>query len=112
MNYLNNRGLCEKLAAEYVLGTLRGPAARRFARLAGDHATVKLMVSEWEARLTPMAEAIPERAPPSLLWPSIAARIACHPMPMTASATKKIPLRWRAAFGLRPDVGRQLAFQL
>ena len=55
MNYLNNRGLCEKLSAEFVLGTLRGSAARRFARLARDHATVKLMVSEWEARLTPMA---------------------------------------------------------
>lgn len=76
MNYLNNRGLCEKLSAEYVLGTLRGSAARRFARLARDHATVKLMVSEWEARLTPMAEAIPERTPPARLWPTIAARIA------------------------------------
>jgi anti-sigma-K factor RskA len=76
MNYLQHRELCEKLAAEFVLGTLRGGAARRFARLVSEHATLRLMVSEWEARLTPLAEAVPERAPPTRLWPVIAARIA------------------------------------
>ena len=76
MNVLQNRDLCERLAAEYVLGTLRGGAARRFARLAGDHATLRLLIGEWEARLGPMAEVVPERAPPSRLWPAVAARIA------------------------------------
>lgn len=79
MNYLQHRDLCEKLAAEYVLGTLRGAAARRFARLAGEHMTIRLMVSEWETRLSPMADAIPEKTPPTRVWRAIAARIgAAH----------------------------------
>ncbi|MEJ0048364.1 MAG: anti-sigma factor [Rhodospirillales bacterium] len=78
MDYLKHRDLCEKLAAAYVLGTLRGPAARRFARLAATHATVALMVAEWEARLTPIAAAVDERAPPASLWRKVAARIAAQ----------------------------------
>jgi anti-sigma-K factor RskA len=75
MDYLKHREVCEKLAAEYVLGTLRGAAARRFARLARDNATIRLMVQEWEARLGPLAAAIPERTPPASLWNRIAASI-------------------------------------
>jgi anti-sigma-K factor RskA len=76
MNYLKHRELCEKLAAAYVLGTLRGGAARRFAQLVGEHATIRLMVDEWETRLSPMALAIAERTPPARLWRAIAAHIA------------------------------------
>jgi anti-sigma-K factor RskA len=76
MNYLDHRELCDRLAAEHVLGTLRGPAARRFARLAAEHATLRAIIAEWESRLSPMAEAVPERAPPSRVWHAIAARIA------------------------------------
>ena len=45
--------LIERLAAEYVLGTLHGGARRRFARLMFDRADVRLAVASWEARLTP-----------------------------------------------------------
>jgi anti-sigma-K factor RskA len=76
MNYLKHRDLCEKLAAAYVLGTLRGPAARRFARLADENATIRLMVTEWEMRLSPMAGVVAERSPPPWLWQAITARIA------------------------------------
>jgi anti-sigma-K factor RskA len=82
MNYLQYRELLDKLAAEYVLGTLRGGAARRFARLAGEHATVRLLVEEWETRLTPLAAPVAERTPPARVWQAIAARIApksAHP---------------------------------
>jgi anti-sigma-K factor RskA len=86
MNYLKNRDLCEKLAAAYVLGTLRGPAARRFARLADEHATIRLMVTEWEARLSPMASVVAERSPPPWLWQAITARIAAAtPAPQPAA---------------------------
>ena len=78
MNYLKHRDLCEKLAAEYVLGTLRGAAARRFARLCVEHATVRLMVEQWEARLTPMSVAIAARKPPARVWRAISARIAAR----------------------------------
>jgi len=76
MNYLQNRALLDKLAAEYVLGTLRGGAARRFARLAGENATVRLLVEDWESWLTPLAAPVAERAPHARVWQAIAARIA------------------------------------
>jgi anti-sigma-K factor RskA len=76
MNYLRHRELLDKLAAEYVLGTLRGGAARRFARLAGDNATVRVLVEEWETRLTLLAAPVAERAPHARVWQAIAARIA------------------------------------
>jgi anti-sigma-K factor RskA len=85
MNYLKHRELCEKLAAAYVLGTLRGGAARRFAQLAGEHATLRLMVDEWETRLSPLAVAVTERTPPARLWRAIAARIAA-----TAAAARPV----------------------
>jgi anti-sigma-K factor RskA len=44
------------------------------------------MVSEWEARLTPLALAVPEHAPPASLWPKIAARIGASPGPQAAAA--------------------------
>jgi anti-sigma-K factor RskA len=86
MNYLKHRDLCEKLAAAYVLGTLRGAAARRFARLSDEHATIRLMVAEWEARLSPMADAATERVPPARLWQAIAARIAAASAPRSPAA--------------------------
>lgn len=85
MNYLKHRDLCEKLAAEYVLGTLRGAAARRFTRLSDEHATIGLMVTEWEARLSPMAEAAAERVPPARVWQAIAARIAAVSAPRSVA---------------------------
>lgn len=85
MKYLQNQELLDKLAAEYVLGTLRGAAARRFARLAGEQATVRLLVEEWETRLGPMAVPVAERAPPGRVWQAIAARIAPKGASTTAS---------------------------
>ena len=50
MNYQNAR-LRRLLAAEYVLGTLRGPARRRFERLARGDAALRAEQYFWEARL-------------------------------------------------------------
>jgi quercetin dioxygenase-like cupin family protein len=53
------------LAGEYVLGTLRGDARRRFAeRLARDPALARL-VAAWERRLAPLAESVPPAPPPA-----------------------------------------------
>ena len=40
--------LLERLAAEYVLGTLRGGARRRFERLCGVSAAARVRVHRWE----------------------------------------------------------------
>ncbi len=49
-----------QIAGEYVLGTLRGRARRRFERLRKRDAYYCEMADEWERRLGPLAESLPE----------------------------------------------------
>ena len=53
------------LAAEYVLGTLRGRARQRFARLLDADRTLGEVVARWETFLTPLAAGIRPVEPPS-----------------------------------------------
>jgi anti-sigma-K factor RskA len=63
--------LADRLAAEYVLGTLRGPARRRFERLLPAHPALREGVAQWQARLEPLAASIePVNAPPRV-WQRI-----------------------------------------
>lgn len=63
------------LAAEYVLGTLRGRARTRFEAFAQDDRALASIVSQWEAYLTPLAERVAPVEPPARVWRAIAARI-------------------------------------
>jgi anti-sigma-K factor RskA len=64
----------DALAAEYVLGTLRGRARERFEeRMAADADLAKL-VRRWEDELTPLAERVPPVEPPARVWRTIEAR--------------------------------------
>src|SRR4051794_7558700 len=65
----------EPLAAQYVLGTLRGRARLRFARLMRSDPSVAAAVTEWEGRLLPLLEALPPVQPPATVWLSILERI-------------------------------------
>ena len=47
--------LPDRLAAEYVLGTLTGGARRRFDALLPAHPALRHAVAGWEKRLLPMA---------------------------------------------------------
>ena len=76
MKYRNKPELIERLAAEYVLGTLAGGARRRFAAWMVQDAALRRAVAQWETRLIPMAAAVRETAPPKSLWPAIAAQVA------------------------------------
>jgi anti-sigma-K factor RskA len=71
-----NPELREKLASEYVIGTLRGRARARFQALARYDPQLRRTVTEWEARLTPLSAAAGEIAPPARLWQAVAKRIA------------------------------------
>ena len=71
-----NPQLREKLASEYVIGTLRGRARARFQALLRYDPGLRLIVAEWEARLTPLAVAAGEIAPPTRVWRAVAQRIA------------------------------------
>ena len=63
------------LAAEYVLGTLRGRARQRFERVARTNRALADAVREWEERLLPLAEALPPVVPPAHIWQAVQTRI-------------------------------------
>jgi len=81
-----------QLAAEYVLGTLRGPARVRFERLVEDDAHLWQEVAFWEHRLGTLGEALPDLAPPSHIWTAIEAEIG----PATGAAQAPRGL-WQSA---------------
>jgi len=68
--------LRDRLAAEYVLGTLRGRARARFESLMRYDPPLRGTVSEWEDRLTPLAGAATDIAPPARVWNALSQRIA------------------------------------
>ena len=74
----------EALAAEYVLGTLRGRARRRFEALADADPDVRAAVQRWERGLTPLAERVAPVEPPARVWRGIEARIAPAAAPVKA----------------------------
>jgi len=71
-----SRDAAEALAAEYVLGTLRGPARARFASLAARDARVAEAMRRWEGAFAPLASNVPPVEPPERVWRAIEARIA------------------------------------
>ncbi len=67
--------LIDRLASEFVLGTLRGAARRRFERLVPATPALQEAVAEWEERLMPIALALPPVTPPPAVWRRIVAQI-------------------------------------
>jgi anti-sigma-K factor RskA len=74
MNIQDNGPLVDKLAAEYVLGTLRGGARRRFERILPQSIVLRRAVAEWEDRLVPMAEFSQRALPSAAVWQGIVRR--------------------------------------
>lgn len=88
------------LAAEYALGTLRGPARRRFERLAQGDAGLRAELRFWETRLATLARALPPVPPPPTAWISLQKRMASgNTVPIRREAPKPVPL-WRIAAGI------------
>ena len=83
-----NAELTERLAAEYVLGTLRGAARSRFVRWSQAFDDVALAVRQWEDRLAGLCASIAPITPPAHIWSAIARRTG-------ARSTVRAPVRWR-----------------
>jgi anti-sigma-K factor RskA len=87
------------LAAEYVLGTLRGPARRRYERLARGDAALRREQHFWERRLGPLAGGVKPVAPAPTVWISLQRRL---------QAGNTVPLRRAAAGAPRPVPMRRI----
>ena len=79
--------LIDALASEYVLGTLRGAARRRFERWRADNWHIATRVHTWEGRLMPLALGLPPVTPGADVWRAIEARISA------ADGSRSAPLR-------------------
>lgn len=88
--------LADRLAAEYVLGTLRGPARRRFQALLGAHPALRSAVRRWEEQLAPLAGSVAPVAPPEKVWTGIETRL----FPSAAGNTAAAPQGWWNRLGL------------
>lgn len=71
MNIQHNQRLQHKLAAEYVLGTLRGGARRRFRSWLVNDPHLQQVVREWEQHLMPMMEFSRKQVPQAQVWHNI-----------------------------------------
>ncbi|KHT54432.1 hypothetical protein RJ41_07905 [Alteromonas marina] len=74
MNYLKEERL-NALAAEYVVGTLRGKARTRYQKLMMQYQAVSDATAQWEQYLTGFAETLPPVAPPDDVWESIQVKL-------------------------------------
>lgn len=96
--------LADRLAAEYVLGTLRGPARRRFDTLLPAHPALRAAVARWQDALVPLAASVKPVAPSPRVWQGIenrlfAERRAANDAPSVPKRWWQSVLPWRAATG-------------
>lgn len=96
MNY-HHPELLDRLAAKFALGTLAGPARRRFERLLRELPAARSALAEWEERLAGLARSVPPVPAPARVWTAIDARTA----PRAATASKP---GWLARW-LQPALG-------
>ncbi len=75
MNTRGNDRLRHMLAAEYALGTLRGPARRRFETWSRDDPELRAMALEWSEYLAAFTDRIAPAPPPRRVWEAIEARL-------------------------------------
>ena len=92
MNLMNGE-LPDRLAAEYVLGTLAGGARRRFDALLPAHPALRRAVAGWESRLLPMALKAEVVQPDARVWRSIERQLG-----WSAPAATRPASPWRLRF--------------
>lgn len=103
---IRDQNLRDMAAAEYVLGTLRGGARRRFERLLGGDSDLRQRVARWEQVLVPLATGIGAVAPSARSWEAIQRRIGVAQNRADARSWFGWPLRvWLATAAVVLAVG-------
>jgi anti-sigma-K factor RskA len=92
----DNPELVDRLAAEYVLGTLRGPARRRFERWRASTPQVDQRCRYWEEHLMHVAKGLRPVQPPAHVWSAIRKRLNLTP--------GRSPRRWARSLALAASI--------
>ena len=87
-----NAELIEELAGAYVLGTLKGPARRRFERWMMESYRVRQEVWFWENHLGSLNQNIAPETPPDRIWQQISHRLWGNQQPARRGQSE--PRRW------------------
>ncbi|MEK8048387.1 anti-sigma factor [Ideonella margarita] len=97
MDYSRPR-LADRLAANYVLGTLRGAARRRLETLLPAHPSLRQAVNRWQDALVPLASTVPPVAPTAAVWTRLETRLFGAAEAPLSWWQRLLP--WRAATGV------------
>jgi len=71
----DNQQLADMLSAEYILGTLKGAARRRFEQLIRQKPVWAQTLNWWEAHMHLLADTVPAISPPNKVWKNIEAQL-------------------------------------
>ncbi|MBV9724675.1 MAG: anti-sigma factor [Gammaproteobacteria bacterium] len=93
MNY-EQAALLDRLAAEYVLGTLRGPARRRFEELCAQSAAARSALYRWEDDLAQLSRTLSPVQPAARVWTNVSTQLFGAPSAVPRTTSRR---RWRLA---------------
>jgi anti-sigma-K factor RskA len=103
--------LADALAAQYVAGTLRGRAKRRFENLLLAHPALRTAVRAWQDRLMPLTGVIETESPPPGVWYAIEQRLWPQSAPAARGWWQRLGV-WRAFAGAASAAALGLAVLL
>jgi anti-sigma-K factor RskA len=103
--------LADALAAQYVTGTLRGRARRRFEGLLGAHAALRAAVRRWQDRLMPLTAVLAPQTPPLRVWQGVERTLWPQLAAVTPPWWQRLAF-WRGASGAASAAALALAVLL
>jgi anti-sigma-K factor RskA len=103
--------LADRLASEYVLGTLRGPARRRFDALLPSHPALQQAVARWRGDLMPLAQAVAPVEPSERVWQGVQRTLFAGEATRSAPWWQRLGV-WRGATGVATVAALALAVLL
>lgn len=102
MNY-QSENIRNALAAEYVLGTLRGPARQRFQKLMMQYPQISDATHTWEQTLNGLGQKIPPVEPDPAVWQRIEQQLGFVAVPAAnkvVTIPRAKPRLWQSIAGL------------